>query len=188
MSRISFSNINSWQDFKSYAESLPNTKQMGDAFEHLTYLYFKLDPKYSFYDEVYKMSEVPSSDLEKLKIPRQDLGIDLIAKVGEEYHPIQCKYHTDKLKNKSLDKNQFPYHPDRIYKNNGWTSMDDFLSKRRYKDFESIKTYAKKLKIKSGDQWREHFLIHKVPEDIPKTVQKVFKQEWKGWADFLGKD
>lgn len=96
MSRISFSNINSWQDFKSYAESLPNTKQMGDAFEHLTYLYFKLDPKYSFYDEFYKMSEVPSSDLEKLKIPRQDLEIDLIAKVGEEYHPIRCKYHTDK--------------------------------------------------------------------------------------------
>ena len=96
MSRISFSNINSWQDFKSFSESLPNTKQMGDAFEHLTYLYFKLDPKYSFYDEVYKMSEVPSSDLEKLKIPRQDLEIDLIAKVGEEYHPIQCKYHTEK--------------------------------------------------------------------------------------------
>ena len=96
MSRISFSNINSWQDFKSYAESLPNTKQMGDAFEHLTYLYFKLDPKYSFFDEFYKMSEVPSSDLEKLKIPRQDLEIDLIAKVGEEYHPIRCKYHTDK--------------------------------------------------------------------------------------------
>jgi len=96
MSRISFDNINSWQDFKSYAESLPNKKQMGDAFEHLTYLYFKLDPKYSFYDEVYKMSEVPSSDLEKLNIPRQDLGIDLIAKVGNEYHPIQCKYHTEK--------------------------------------------------------------------------------------------
>ena len=96
MSRISFDKINSWQDFKSYAESLPNKKQMGDAFEHLTYLYFKLDPKYSFYDEVYKMSEVPSSDLEKLKIPRQDLGIDLIAKAGDEYHPIQCKYHTDK--------------------------------------------------------------------------------------------
>jgi len=96
MSRISFDNINSWQDFKSYAESLPNKKQMGDAFEHLTYLYFKLDPKYSFYDEVYKMSDVPTSDLEKLNIPRQDLGIDLIAKLGNEYHPIQCKYHTEK--------------------------------------------------------------------------------------------
>jgi superfamily II DNA or RNA helicase len=96
MSRISFDNINSWQDFKFYAESLPNKKQMGDAFEHLTYLYFKLDPKYSFYDEVYKMSDVPTSDLEKLNIPRQDLGIDLIAKVGDDYHPIQCKYHTEK--------------------------------------------------------------------------------------------
>ena len=67
MSLISFNNINSWQEFKSYAESLPNKKQMGDAFEHLTYLYFKLDPKYSFYDEVYKMSEVLSSDLEQHK-------------------------------------------------------------------------------------------------------------------------
>ena len=96
MSLISFDKINSWQDFKSYAESLPNKKKTGDAFEHLTYLYFKLDPKYSFYDEVYKMSDVPTSDLEKLNIPRQDLGIDLIAKVGNEYHPIQCKYHTEK--------------------------------------------------------------------------------------------
>ena len=63
MSLIPFDNINSWQDFKSYAESLPNKKKTGDAFEHLTYLYFKLDPKYSFYYEVYKMSDVPTSDL-----------------------------------------------------------------------------------------------------------------------------
>ena len=96
MSRISLDNINCWEDFKSYAEGMPNTKSMGDAFEHLTYLYFKISPKYSFYDEVYKMSEVPNKDLELLKIPQQDLGIDLIAKVGSEYHPIQCKYHTDK--------------------------------------------------------------------------------------------
>jgi len=96
MSRILLDNINCWEDFKSYAEGMPNTKSMGDAFEHLTYLYFKISPKYSFYDEVYKMSEVPSKVLELLKIPQQDLGIDLIAKVGDEYHPIQCKYHTDK--------------------------------------------------------------------------------------------
>ena len=48
MSLISFDNINSWQDFKPYAEPLPNKKQMVDALEYLTYLYFKLDPKYSF--------------------------------------------------------------------------------------------------------------------------------------------
>ena len=104
MSRISLDNINCWEDFKSYAEGMPNTKSMGDAFEHLTYLYFKISPKYSFYDEVYKMSEVPSKVLELLKIPQKDLGIDLIAKVGDEYHPIQCKYHTNK--NRSVTFNE----------------------------------------------------------------------------------
>ena len=104
MSRISLDNINCWEDFKSYAEGMPNTKSMGDAFEHLTYLYFKTSPKYSFYDEVYKMSEVPIKVLELLKIPQQDLGVDLIAKVGDEYHPIQCKYHTDK--NRSVTFNE----------------------------------------------------------------------------------
>ena len=39
---------------------------------------------------------MPQKDLDKLKLPRKDLGIDLLAKVGEEYHPIQSKYHEDK--------------------------------------------------------------------------------------------
>ena len=84
MSLISFDNINSWPEFKSYAESLPNKKQMGDAFEHLTYLYFKLDPKYSFYDEVYKMSEVPSSDTEELLLSVVDWRAFTLGKVLPE--------------------------------------------------------------------------------------------------------
>jgi superfamily II DNA or RNA helicase len=103
MTRVSLNNINCWEDFKSYVDALPNTKAKGDAFEHLTYLYFKINPKYSFYDEVYKMSHVPSKVLELLKIPQQDLGIDLIAKVGDEYHPIQCKYHKEKKRSIKFD-------------------------------------------------------------------------------------
>ena len=93
---MNLSKINSWVEFKEYAESMPTMKERGDAFEHLTYLYFNIDPKYSFYDWVYKKKDVPQKDLNKLKIPQQDLGIDLIGKVGEEYHPIQCKYHEHK--------------------------------------------------------------------------------------------
>ncbi len=93
---MNLSKINTWKDFKIYAESMPTMKERGDAFEHLTYLYFNIDPKYSFYDWVYKKKDVPQKDLNKLKIPQQDLGIDLIAKVGEDYHPIQCKYHEHK--------------------------------------------------------------------------------------------
>ena len=97
MKPISLNNINSWKDFKSYAESMPNTKSMGDAFEQLTKLYFQIDPIYrSKYDNVWLLDEVPSKDLKYLDLPRQDLGIDLIAKSGNEYHAIQCKYHSDK--------------------------------------------------------------------------------------------
>jgi predicted helicase len=97
MSRISLDNINCWEDFKSYAEGMPNTKSMGDTFEQLTKLYFLINPLYkSMYEEVWLLDEVPEKDLKYLGIPRQDLGIDLIAKCGSEYHAIQCKYHSDK--------------------------------------------------------------------------------------------
>lgn len=90
-----FENINHWNDFTSSLEQL-NKKEKGDAFELLTKLYFKLSPTYSFYDEVWMLSEVPVSVIEELGIPSHDLGIDLIAKSGHEYHAIQCKYHSDK--------------------------------------------------------------------------------------------
>jgi superfamily II DNA or RNA helicase len=92
-----FENINTWDDFTSELENL-NKKEKGDAFELLTKLYFKLSPKYSFYDEVWMLSEVPVSIIEELGIPSHDLGIDLIAKNENEYHAIQCKFHSDKNK------------------------------------------------------------------------------------------
>ena len=88
-------NSNSWSDFKSKLDALPK-KQMGNAFELLTKLYFKINPVYSFYDKVWLLSEVPSTVFEYLGLPSHDLGIDLIAKQGDEYHPIQCKYHSEK--------------------------------------------------------------------------------------------
>jgi superfamily II DNA or RNA helicase len=87
-------NCNSWNDFQTKLLSL-NKKEKGDAFELLTKLYFKITPVFSFYDEVWMLSEVPQKTLEYLKIPSHDLGIDLIAKNGDEYHAIQCKFHAD---------------------------------------------------------------------------------------------
>lgn len=90
-----FKKCNSWTDFQSQLESF-NKKEKGNAFELLTKFYFKINPIYSFYDEVWLFDEVPSKELEYLGLPPQDLGIDLIAKQGNEYHAIQCKYHSDK--------------------------------------------------------------------------------------------
>ena len=97
MTRVSLNNINCWEDFKSYVEAMPNTKGMGDSFEQLTKLYFLINPIYqSKYQDVWLLDEVPAKDLEYLELPRQDLGIDLIARSGSEYHAIQCKYHSNK--------------------------------------------------------------------------------------------
>lgn len=95
MNKPSFLDINSWDDFKEKLAYL-NKKEKGNSFELLTKLYFKINPVYSFYDEVWLFDDVPTKELEYLGLPSHDLGIDLIAKQGNEYHAIQCKYHSDK--------------------------------------------------------------------------------------------
>ena len=93
------SNTSNWIQFKSTID-LKNNKVKGDAFELLTKLYFQINPEHkSLYDEVWMLSEVPTIVLEHLELPSHDLGIDLIAKTGDEYHAIQCKYHSDKTSN-----------------------------------------------------------------------------------------
>ena len=58
-------NCNSWSDFQRTLESL-NKKEKGNAFEFLTKFYFKINPKYDFYDEVWLFDEVPNKVLEYL--------------------------------------------------------------------------------------------------------------------------
>ncbi|MDB9710273.1 DEAD/DEAH box helicase family protein [Salibacteraceae bacterium] len=96
MVKPSFLDVPSWDDFEEKLTSL-NNKEKGDYFERLTQYYFNLDPRLSsYYDSIWLLSELPEKERAYLGIPSQDLGIDIIAKTGEEYHAIQCKYHTDK--------------------------------------------------------------------------------------------
>lgn len=92
-----FKEINSWQDFVGATNCL-DKKGKGDAFELLTKYFFLLNPRYSFYDNVWLWKNAPQKVLDDIGLPGQDLGIDLIAQSGEEYHAIQCKYHSDKHK------------------------------------------------------------------------------------------
>jgi predicted helicase len=62
-------NICSWGDFQNELSSFTK-KEKGDAFELFTKLYFKLNPVYAFYDEVWLFSEVPQKVLEYLEIPK----------------------------------------------------------------------------------------------------------------------
>lgn len=93
-SKSVISNSNNWLELKAKLKAL-SKKEMGNVFELLTKLYFIIQPKYAFYDAVWLLNEVPSSILEHLELPSHDLGIDLIAQWGDEFHAIQCKYHSD---------------------------------------------------------------------------------------------
>ena len=91
-----FKLINDWDNFVN-SISILSKKEKGDAFEFLTKCLFEIKPQYSeLYDNIWLLSEVPQKELEYLELPSHDLGIDLIAKTGDEYHAIQCKYHSDK--------------------------------------------------------------------------------------------
>ncbi len=90
-----FNDVKTWQDYVSKQDSL-NSKEKGNTFELLTKVYFKISPQYSFYDDVWLLEEAPEKILNEIGLPRQDLGVDLIAKSGNEYHAIQCKYHSNK--------------------------------------------------------------------------------------------
>lgn len=90
-----FENISTWNDYIE-AQKLLNNKEKGNTFEFLTKVYFKISPQYNFYDNVWLWDNVPEKILKEIGLPRQDLGVDLLAKYEDEYHAIQCKYHSDK--------------------------------------------------------------------------------------------
>ena len=83
---------NNWEEFKSKLVDSTN-KEKGDAFELLVKVFFKVEPKYQFYDEVWHYSEIPEKVKNQFKGIDEDIGIDLLAKDGNEYHPIQAKYY-----------------------------------------------------------------------------------------------
>jgi hypothetical protein len=89
-----------------------------------------------------------------------------------------------------------PSKPDRVYKNAGWKGIGDFLGNnhipskdRNYKSFQEVRIYLKENNIKSGREWKLFIQENKVPNDIPKHIDLVFKNKgWNGWRDFLGSD
>jgi hypothetical protein len=40
--------------------------------------------------------------------------------------------------------------------------------------------------IKTTTHWRAYKKENQLPDDIPRSPEKVYKDHWKGWKDFLG--
>jgi superfamily II DNA or RNA helicase len=86
--------INSWNDFFSYANTLTE-KGKGDIFEYLTKLILTTRPEYTLMlKNVWIQQEgIPKEIREKVNLPTSDEGIDIVAETFTgEFWAIQCKF------------------------------------------------------------------------------------------------
>jgi superfamily II DNA or RNA helicase len=81
-----------------------------------------------------------------------------------------------------------------VYKNEfeGWGiflgsgNKQGYLNKN-YVSLYKVKEYAKKNNIKNRNEWYWHCKNKNIPQNIPQTVDLIYKNKgWKGWDDFLG--
>ena len=82
-----------------------------------------------------------------------------------------------------------PYNPNITYKQE-WKGYPDFLGneKPQYRPWPEARDYVHKLGIPSQDEWNSYCKSGKLPADIPKRPEAVYKEEWKGLKDWLGYD
>ena len=96
---------NSWKDFTSQLVGKKG-KEKGDAFELLCMCYLKTNSFYgSIFKEVFHQSELDKEiKVEKLKLAKGDIGVDLIGQDFENgYWAIQCKYRSNPKNNLCLN-------------------------------------------------------------------------------------
>lgn len=72
-------------------------------------------------------------------------------------------------------------------KTDPWEKWDQFLADRNIlKSYQESKDFVKSLGIKTEEGWKEYCESDKKPDEIPTYPNKIYKNEWKGWDEFLG--
>jgi hypothetical protein len=92
-----------------------------------------------------------------------------------------------------------PSNPNRTYSDQGWVSMGDWLGTgtiaarlRKYRSFQSARTFARKLKLKNQTEWAafckgEMPQLGRLPEDIPVAAWQAYADKgWSSMGDWLG--
>ena len=134
------------------------------------------------------------------------LGTGYVAASVRKYRSFkEAKSYAQKLKFKSskgwvehtksgrLPKD-IPAYPKGTYKNKGWVSMGDFLGTGNiashlinYRPFNKARSYAQKLKIKTGAEWEKYCQSGRLPKDIPMIPNNTYRNKgWVSMGDFLG--
>ena len=88
-----------------------------------------------------------------------------------------------------------PKVPNRTYKE--WQGWNDFLNTTNvfvsrsldpalYRDYWSAVRFMRGLNLKSIKEWKDYLDTGELPLDIPENPAVVYKDQWKGFKEFLG--
>jgi hypothetical protein len=88
-----------------------------------------------------------------------------------------------------------PGNPAKVYREEGWDGIDDWLGVPRHfvpaRPFDEAREFARSLGLRSAREWRT-FSRGSMPEkgirpkDVPGHPDAVYVGEWIGWWDWLG--
>jgi len=99
----------------------------------------------------------------------------------------------ERIANPEKKPDDIPSEPKHSYKNLGWRGLSDWLgtdfiptSNRKYKTFDSARTFVQSLGLKNRKEWENYVKSGKKPDYIPSSPGIKFRKEWKGWGDWLG--
>ena len=108
-------------------------------------------------------------------------------------------YCQGKLERAGAKPDDIPTKPERAYVNTGWIGLGDWLGtgtiapfRRKYRNFEQAREFARSLGLKSSTEWFEYCAgkitgLEKLPEDIPAAASRVYgKLGFNGFGDWLG--
>ena len=106
-------------------------------------------------------------------------------------------YVKNKLEGHKKIPRDIPHNPGSAYKDE-WKGIGDWLGtgvianyNQNYKPYNKARAYVRKLKLKSMKDWLLYCRnklpgLQKKPKDIPVIPRNIYKDEWKGWSDWLG--
>ena len=86
-----------------------------------------------------------------------------------------------------------PSNPDKKYKNVGYVNFGNFLGTgtianqhKQFRSFSEVREFVRSLGLTSIEEWKEYGRSGNRPENIPQKVERTYKNEFKGYGDFLG--
>jgi hypothetical protein len=108
----------------------------------------------------------------------------------------QKEFNSFVKENRNTIPSNIPKAPEHVYKNNGWESWGSFLNSNykshinyQYINFETLKNKMLELKIDTKEKYLKNRkkIISLTNLDIPSHPERIYKENWVSWKDFLNK-